>query len=156
MTGSYGPLIWAFAITFSFAACLSGLWTWFRSPALTQNLIRRKGLGLIELRDYFHLRPGDWFWSFLFALIITFTLSISFYLLLSRDEYQGLPFWVMLTTSMFSSQTVFSEYRPMPYGILAAVLLGITLGRLLGLSMGKKLGAKRVLVTSRLRDPVKF
>jgi hypothetical protein len=155
MTGPYGPLIWALVITIALAAFVSGWWTWWRSPARIQKLLRRDGLGLIELKDHFHLCFSDWLWSFLIALALTIALFVSFYFLLIKDEYLDLDFWNMLANSMMHNNTVFSEYHPMPYGILIAVVCGLTLGRLLGLAFGKNLGAKRVLLTSRLHRPLK-
>jgi hypothetical protein len=113
-------------------------------------------MGLIELRNEFHLRLRDWVLSFGIAFVLTGIVFTIFYLFLHKAEYEGLPFWVMLTTSIMTSGTLFGEYHPIPYGILASVLMGGTIGLLLGLAFGKKIGAKRVLLTSRLRDSAKF
>jgi len=156
MSGSYAPLIWAFVITFALTACVTGFWTWCCAPARIQKRLRKDKMGLIELKNEFHLRLRDWILSFVFAFVLPVILCITFYILLHRAEYEGLPLWVMLTTSMMTSGTFFGEYRPMPYGILAAVFVGFFFGQLLGLAFGKKLGAKRVLISSRLRDTVKF
>ena len=156
MTGSYVPLVYAFVISFLLAAFILGLWIWWRSPKKIQKLLRLKGLGLPELRDYFHLRKRDWLLSFLVALVFSLILTAVFYSLLGNEAYEGLPWWVMLSTSLMSSQTVFGVYHPMPYGVLGTVFLGIMLGRLCGLAIGKKYGAERVLISSRLRKPLKL
>jgi len=154
--GAYSPLVWSFASTFALFACISGLWVWWRSPKRIQKYLRKDGLGLLELKELSHIRARDWIWSCMIALLLTALLSVIFYNTLYREVYQGLPWWVMLTNSFLSEDTFLGIYHPLPYGILGAVLLGIVTGRILGLAIGRKTGLKRVLITSRLRDPVKF
>lgn len=160
-SGSYGPLIWAFIISFALAACISGLWAWWRAPAQVQNLLRKNGIGLVELKKYFHLRLSDWFLSFAIAFIPTIILfSIIFYLLLKNPEYEVNPLLLMLSNSMMIFRDLLggdrpAPFGPIPFGMLLSVLAGYTLGRPLGLAFGKKSGSKRVLLTSRIRNSVK-
>ncbi len=156
MSGSYGPLVFAFILTFLLISGISILWLVWRTPSRIQNKLRLQGYGMLDLKSSLCVTGWDYLYSILTASVFTIaTFALLFYTL-NKPEFTGLPFWVWLTSSKMMSMTVFGAFHPMPYGVLVALFFGLFGGRLVGISVGKKLGAKRVLITSRIHNPVKF
>lgn len=156
MSGTNGPLIFLFLITFLLMLGISILWLVWRTPARIEKKLSKESFGMLDLKSYLCVSGWDYLWSFLISSIFIIATFTIFFYTLNKSEYTGLPFWVWLTSSKMRSMTVFGAFHPMPYGVLLALFLGLFIGRVIGISVGKKLGAKRVLLVSRIHDPVKF
>ena len=156
MSGPNGPLIFVFLITFLLMLGISIMCLAWRTPARIEKKLIKESFGMLDLKSYLCVSGWDYLWSFLIASVFTMATFTLFFYTLNKSEYTGLPFWVWLTSSKMISMTVFGTFHPMPYGVLLALFFGLCIGRVMGISVGKKLGAKRVLLTSRIHNPVKF
>ena len=154
MPSPYTALVWAFLAALVLAIGISFVWALWRSPSKIDRLLRKKKLGLPELRDRVSLRGSDWLVGFIPAGFSSLSLAAACYYYLPKDSFIGHPLWLVIVNSWKTSTSLFSDYHPMPYGMLIAFLLGWYIGRLIGIGLGRRRGAKRVLISSRVHQPV--
>jgi hypothetical protein len=153
--GSFTPvnvaLTIALVLGWGFAFGLS----WWRSPSKIRRCLRNKGMGLPELRDELRLGAGTFLLALAISLLVTVALAFFFHSTLYQQSYMIASWWAPLTGSWLASDTLFSEYRPMPWGVLLGVFIGWILGQMVGIWMGRRKGAAGILLTSRLHKPLK-
>ncbi|PAW67773.1 MAG: hypothetical protein B9S30_06725 [Verrucomicrobiia bacterium Tous-C5FEB] len=153
--GSLTPVIISlvFALILAWGAAF-GL-SWLLAPSKIRHSLRNKGMGLPELRDKLRLGAGTFLLAIGISLLMTLALAFLFYSTLYQQSYMGSALWVPLTNSWLSTDILFSNYRPMPWGVLLAFFTGWMVGHMLGIGMGRRTAAAGFLLTHRLYNPVK-
>lgn len=153
--GSPTPVIISFVLALILAWGATFGLSWLCCQSKIRHSLRNKGLGLPELRDKLRLGAGTFLLAIGVSLLMTFALAFFFYATLYQQAYMDYAWWVPLTNSWLSTDTLFSNYRPMPWGVLLAFFTGWIAGHMFGIGMGRRRAAASFLLSHRLYNPVK-